>query len=302
MSYTMFGSAVFFDPQTHEDTEYELGPIHRYTCRRGLWSCTRVYGGRGRSSKLGDILHAVDRLLRTALECETPLEDEGAPKYLVRIIEREITSWLSWKRDHAPRVIDIDLSQLSSIRSAAAETREALLIDEEREGGTPAPAPMPAAAAPSSTSAGVPGRALAADVGGGRGAAAVTPHGERPAVAPRTGGAFSPEKALAPDAPVADAPKPPEAGSPLGAPPAGAPVPPADGDASPLTGEQAAYLAALLEGAPAPVPAGTSEDMLVDAINEALYDALGDTAIEFGADGPCIIEDYEDDVRGLIAP
>ena len=32
-----------------------------------------------------------------------------------------------------------------------------------------------------------------------------------------------------------------------------------------------------------------------DAINEALYDALGDTAIEFGADGPCIIEDYEDE-------
>ena len=40
----------------------------------------------------------------------------------------------------------------------------------------------------------------------------------------------------------------------------------------------------------------------MDAINEALYDALGDTAIEFGADGPRIIEDYEDDVRGLIAP
>ena len=36
--------------------------------------------------------------------------------------------------------IDIDLSQLGHIRSAAAQTREALLIDEEREDGSSAEA------------------------------------------------------------------------------------------------------------------------------------------------------------------
>ena len=302
MPYTMFASAVFCPESPHPDALVELDPIHSYRCERGLWTCTRVFGTREKNARLGSIMRACDRMLRDAMGYPYALKARPEPKYLERIIDREATEWLAWKSAHAPRVIDIDLSKLSGIRSAAAETREALLIDEEREGDAPASAPMPAAAAPSSTSAGVPGRALATDVGGGKGAAAVGPHDEPPAVAPRAGDASSPEKALAPDAPVADAPKPPEAGSPLGAPAAGAPVPPADGDASPLTGEQAAYLAALLEGAPAPVPAGTSEDMLVDAINEALYDALGDTAIEFGADGPRIIEDYEDDVRGLIAP
>jgi hypothetical protein len=37
---------------------------------------------------------------------------------------------------------------------------------------------------------------------------------------------------------------------------------------------------------------------MVDAINEKLFDLLGDTALEFGPDGaPRVIEDYCDDVR-----
>ena len=42
-------------------------------------------------------------------------------------------AWLSWDAAHQPVKIDIDLSQLGHIRSVAAQTREALLIDEERE-------------------------------------------------------------------------------------------------------------------------------------------------------------------------
>ena len=42
--------------------------------------------------------------------------------------------------------------------------------------------------------------------------------------------------------------------------------------------------------------------MLVDSINEKLFDLLGDTALEFGADGPVIIEDYQQDVRGALLP
>ena len=45
---------------------------------------------------------------------------------------------------------------------------------------------------------------------------------------------------------------------------------------------------------------GKSEDMLVDSINEVLFDLVGDTVIEFGAAGPQIIEDYEADVRGYL--
>ena len=66
-----------------------------------------------------------------------------------------------------------------------------------------------------------------------------------------------------------------------------------------------AFLRALLEQNAAQATSaversGQSEDMLVDTINEALFDLVGDTVIEFSAAGPQIIEDYEADVRGYL--
>ena len=73
------------------------------------------------------------------------------------------------------------------------------------------------------------------------------------------------------------------------------------GGAGALDAVERAYLQALLAGTTPTVPAGVSEDMLVDGINEKLFDLVGDTVIEFGAAGPQVIEDYEDDVRGVLA-
>ena len=80
---------------------------------------------------------------------------------------------------------------------------------------------------------------------------------------------------------------------------------PSLGSASTLDSAADAYLRALLEQnaaqtASAVEQSGKSEDMLVDSINEALFDLVGDTVIEFGAAGPQIIEDYEADVRGYL--
>ena len=68
---------------------------------------------------------------------------------------------------------------------------------------------------------------------------------------------------------------------------------------------QAAYLRALVSGDAAArdnalQSAGTSEDLIVDTINEALFDLLGDTAVEFGDDGPELVEDYREDVEGIL--
>lgn len=276
MPYTMFASAVFFAPERHEDCEYRLDPIHIYRCQNGFWECMRIHGSRQKSSKLGEMMHACDQRLRLALDPAHPLKEEKVPKYLAKIIDDEIVAWLSWDAAHQPVKIDIDLSQLGHIRSAAVQTREALLIDEEREDGAPVEAEATLIEQPNTESA--PG--MTAEPGE---MTIRQNEPDEPTVSTEEFGVVAPLLASV-DAPVTPAPT--EA-------------------ANKLAPAEDTFLRALLEqnaaqATSAVAHSGQSEDMLVDSINEALFDLVGDTVIEFGAAGPQIIEDYEADVRGYL--
>ena len=276
MPYTMFASAVFFAPNRHEDCEYRLDPIHIYRCQNGFWECMRIHGSRQKSSKLGEMMRACDQRLRLALDPTHPLKEEKVPKYLAKIIDDEIVAWLSWDAAHQPVKIDIDLSRLGHIRSAAAQTREALLIDEEREDDVPTEVDTAESEQPEAK----PAPDVMAEP-----SAAPTERNEadEPTISTEQFGVVAPLLAPMP-AVVSTAPA---------------------GTATELAPAAAAYLRALLEQntaqtASAVAQSGKSEDMLVDSINEALFDLVGDTVIEFGAAGPHIIEDYKADVRGYL--
>ncbi len=276
MPYTMFASAVFFAPERHEDCEYRLDPIHIYRCQNGFWECMRIHGSRQKSSKLGEMMRACDQRLRLALDPAHPLKEEKVPKYLAKIIDDEIVAWLSWDAAHQPVKIDIDLSQLGHIRSAAAQTREALLIDEEREDGASAEAEAADSGQPEAEPV---ADAMVEAVA----AAAGQDESDEPTISTEQFGVVAP--LLAPT-------------------PAFAAATPADAT-NELAPAANAYLRALLEhnavqAESAVVQSEQSEDMLVDTINEALFDLVGDTVIEFSAAGPQIIEDYEADVRGYL--
>lgn len=276
MPYTMFASAVFFAPERHEDCEYRLDPIHIYRCQNGFWECIRIHGSRQKSSKLGEMMRACDQRLRLALDPAHPLKEEKVPKYLAKIIDDEIVAWLSWDAAHQPVKIDIDLSQLGHIRNAAAQMREALLIDEEREDGASAEA--------EAADSGQPEAEPVADAIIEPVAAPIRQdEADEPTISTEQFGVVAP--LLAPTSAFAAA-VPADATNEL--------APAAD-----------AYLRALLEhnavqAESAVVQSGQSEDMLVDTINETLFDLVGDTVIEFSAAGPQIIEDYEADVRGYL--
>ena len=227
LPHLMFASAVFYPGGRHEDTVFELSETCRYECHGGLWTCDGFHDGGGHSSKLGQLLRACDRLLREELGYPHLLQEHGEPKYLVSLITREVTDYLAWKKAHAPRRVEIDLSQLAEIRTAAATTCESLLVDEEREEEV---AEVPSSEASTETP-------VAAE--------------------------------SAPEASNLD-----------------------------LTSEELAFLHALLAGQ---TPEAAHVDLLVDAINEKLFDLLGDTALEFDASGaPTVIEDYADDVRAAL--
>lgn len=276
MPYTMFASAVFFAPERHEDCDYRLDPIHIYRCQNGFWECMRIHGSRQKSSKLGEMMRACDQRLRLALDPAHPLKEEKVPKYLAKIIDDEIVAWLSWDAAHQPVKIDIDLSQLGHIRSAAAQTREALLIDEEREDDALEDA--------EEVDSGQPEAEPAANMVAEPVVTAIRQdEADEPTIPTEQFGVVAPLLAPAPTPATAM---------------------PAD-ITSALAPAAEDYLRALLEqnaaqAASAVARSGQSEDMLVDSINEALFDLVGDTVIEFGAAGPQIIEDYEADVRGYL--
>lgn len=276
MPYTMFASAVFFAPERHEDCEYRLDPIHIYRCQNGFWECMRIHGSRQKSSKLGEMMRACDQRLRLALDPTHPLKEEKVPKYLAKIIDDEIVAWLSWDAAHQPVKIDIDLSQLGHIRSAAAQTREALLIDEEREDDVPMEAEATLIEQPNTEST--------PSMTAGPGEMATRQdEPDEPTVSTEEFGVVAPLLVSMP-----------------------APVTPASAEAANKLAPAAdAFLRALLErntaqATLAVAQSGKSEDMLVDSINEALFDLVGDTVIEFGSARPQIIEDYEADVRGYL--
>ncbi len=294
MPYTMFMNAVFWAGEPHEDMVYELSPCSRYGCANGRWYHEGFQGARDKSAKLGHVLRVVDQRLREAIAYPHPLAAKDAPKYLDKIIAEKISDRLAWEEERERRAVRVDLSQLAGIRAAASATRESLLIDEEREEdaapgempvATAAMAEGPASSAPETNSFTSTLFDLESDVAEVEAAADVQTTEVIPAPA-----AAAPEPVESPAA---------AASKPVGSPTAAASKPAPGSAPFGLTPEELALLQTLLEGSQ---PTAASLDMLVDGINEKLFDLLGDTALEFDlmSGMPVIIEDYEQDVREAI--
>lgn len=291
MPYGMFYSAVFWSEQPHPDTTFELDAINRYTCARGRWYWEGYHGSHTKSTKLGAVLRATDQRLRAAIGYEHPLAEKTVPKYLAKIIDREIEARLAWEREQEARVIHVDLSQLAGIRAAASLTQEALLVDEERE-------ERPAAG---EASEGVP-VSSSKDVESSGAADEGEAEGASEAAAGHARAMVTEQATLDLDTLPHVTPGPPTRAS-QGTlePPTQTPQAEVGASASlGLTPDELSLLRSLLAGKPAHAAQGTSMDMLADDINEKLFDLLGDTALEFDDAEPRLVEDYVGDVRAAL--
>ena len=160
-------------------------------------------------------------MLRLRLGGLPELKEREVPKYVRAIVAEEVARCLDRRAAEEAARVHIDRSALGVIRAAHERTREALLVDEEREDTVEDLSVEASASAASPASAG-------------------------------------------------------------------------------LSAEDAAYLRALLDGVPAEAPGGMPS-LAADRINEALFDIVGDTVIEFEGDVPRIVEDYADDVREALS-
>lgn len=78
---------------------------------------------------------------------------------------------------------------------------------------------------------------------------------------------------------------------------------PENGDSFGLTENEKELLGVLLSGGD-PLKFASEKSLMLsvicEAINEKLFDEIGDTVIDFEGEKPCILEDYIDDVKGII--
>ena len=132
-NHNMFASAIFYDRMPLRSCEYKLSEIHSYTCKNGRWTCRKIYGNRNRNGHLGDIVKAVDSLMREYNNFRHKISFDGVSKAAIKVIQNEIELYYAEKRRKEAVKIEIDISKLGSIRSASDITREKLLVYSEEE-------------------------------------------------------------------------------------------------------------------------------------------------------------------------
>ena len=119
------------------DRTVRVCPGQTVSFRFGRWTERQAYSTTERSRELARLLRAIDRQMRIDWDFGHPLKEQVLPRYLQKMVAEESQAQREREEEAERRRFKVDLSKLGGIRSAAAVTREALLVDEEREGYVP---------------------------------------------------------------------------------------------------------------------------------------------------------------------
>lgn len=260
--YHLFDNAVFYDAKKYADVTYEASSGVVFYCREGHWSRSSYDGGPVKSKRLGAILSDVERVMRIKFGFGHPLKQKLTDPAMEWVIEEAVNAYLLEKEEASWPRVQLDAGNLERIRQDAEHTRDQLLFEEDE---------MPSEVRPETRISQKPEERQKPE--------------EAPAMAPTA-------------APIAAPVVPPIE------PPAAPPV--AEGHENApglLTEEQKVFLKRLYQGEEVQTFLSGHHlkvSLLADQINEALYDEIGDTVIELDGDQPSLIEDYREDVKGLI--
>ena len=224
--YYMFRSAVFYEHSGRRSFVYEVSGFQRYECVNGLWYSDMIQGSRKNSKELGELMRAVDHLMRERYDFRHRLGGCRATKLETDIIEKQIDGIFERKKREEAAKLERDVSKLNGIRQAADITREKLIVDDECE------------------------------------------KEEEPEIT-----AAEPENA------------------------------PGVPDDIPLDAGEYSFMRCLLYGgdiSAAAAEAGKLPSLIADSVNGKLFDLFGDTVIDFSGGGFVPIEDYIDELKGMI--
>ena len=144
----LFDAAVFHERQVEGSRQYKVDENYIYRCRNGLWSVQKYNCLPHSNGKLGDVLKAIDGVMRECYGYGRPVQYKLDTKWILKIIQEEVRNLLTEKKAAEEKKITIDYSRLARIRDDAAVTRDRLMVEEEAEEEappvqTPAPAEEP---------------------------------------------------------------------------------------------------------------------------------------------------------------
>lgn len=285
---TLFQRAVFYDREKvdHPDLirKVRIDPVREFVREDGRWHEGSYQAVTGQRSYINGFSHEVDRIGRQVWHVGRTLKPRGFfPPYTQLITQvltelKRQTDREAWEVTHPP--VHVDLSKLASIRLAAADTRESLLTEEERD-------------------AEVEERKAEVE--------------EREAEVSRETSPLTPEHTDSIEAKSIPA-ELTEQGNPTGEPIEGelATTLPAAGNSygetPTLTDAEVFLLRSLVEHQP------TNEwkpkllerhilpSIVADSINDKLFDLVGDSVLETDEHGnPMLIDDYEPDIQEYLA-
>lgn len=288
--YHMFRKAIFYDHIHYEDYEYVFSDARIYRCRDGHWSLETFYKADSKSSDLGAICKEIDRICRRKFSFGHPLQQKLNLPLIIQAISDAADTYIKEKEEAAKPKIHIDFGKLSGIRKDAAYTRDQLITEEEMSDEDEFMKFDDEVSAGNETKAGSNNNASVYDY-------KLQPsENDNDIKDDITEDDISKDYILKGDISNDQASNDNDAND------------KAVSNDQPsgnllISEHQMNIVNLLLSGGNVIEYAASNHLMLaieIDAINEALYDEIGDTVIEFDGDTPELVEDYIDDIKQIL--
>ncbi|WP_027218738.1 TerB N-terminal domain-containing protein [Butyrivibrio fibrisolvens] len=268
--YHMFRKAIFYDHIHYEDYEYVFSDARIYRCRDGHWSLETFYKADSKSSDLGAICKEIDRICRRKFSFGHPLQQKLNLPLIIQAISDAADTYIKEKEEAAKPKIHIDFGKLSGIRKDAAYTRDQLITEEEMSDEDEF-MKFEDEVLVSNITESVSNKSVA--LSDSKLQIGVDDIDIREVISNDN---ISNDKTVSNDQP---------SGNLL------------------ISEHQMNIVNLLLAGENVIEYAASNHLMLaveIDAINETLYDEIGDTVIEFDGDTPELVEDYIDDIKQIL--
>ncbi len=300
--YIPFRNAVFANPLKTQRLDYQISPYDTVFCREGAWYRARYASLETKSPWLSQLLETSESVLRDAYDFPNTLTRRIKTKYIIKSLETKAERLIEDKRAAQARAVHIDFGKLDHIRIAAESTCEKLIVEEEH-GVTAAPeTSLPSPASNRKESAEVRDNERAEEQSC---YTAATTCDEEEHVPAQFRMGNSPVGCFHSNFPPERAHRQWRSHASSGLFEHGTC---SSSSFSNTAHELSSLELSLLEALLANTSIREFEQqnhcmasVLIDSINEKLFDEFADICIDEGANGPQIIEDYFDDLKELIA-